>query len=67
MSEEPSLSGNDTVSMGESKNEEVTDFNDFGDATGQCRGMRHLRLVASRSGLPTMPAGGDVFQSLPGR
>jgi hypothetical protein len=51
--------------MGESKNEEATDFNDNGDATGQCRGVWHLRLVASRTVLPTMPTAGNVLESLP--
>ena len=51
--------------MGESKNEEVTNFNDFGDAAGRVRGVRHLRLVSPRTVLPTMPAGDDVLQPLP--
>jgi hypothetical protein len=54
--------------MGESKNEEIIDLNDNGDAAGQCRGVWHLRLVASRAGVPAMPAAaGNVFQSLPDR
>jgi hypothetical protein len=53
--------------MGESKNEEATDLNDYVDAAEQCRGVRHLRLVASWTVLPAMPAAGNVFQSLPDR
>jgi len=50
--------------MGESNNEEVTDFNDNGDATGRGGWMPDLRLVAP-PGLPTtMSADGDVFQPL---
>jgi hypothetical protein len=51
--------------MGESKNEETTDFNDHGAAPQRRGGMPHLRLVPSRTGLPTttMPTG-DVHQSL---
>jgi hypothetical protein len=49
--------------MGESNNEEATDYNDRGGGVERGGGMPDLRLVAP-AGLPAVPAHGDVFQPL---
>jgi hypothetical protein len=49
--------------LGDSKDEEVFYFNDTGNAIEQCHGVRYLRLVASRTVLPTMSRAGNVFSS----
>ena len=58
------FAGDDTVSMGESKNEEVTDLNVRGDFVERSGRMPNRRLVA-QAGLPiAMSADGDVFHPL---
>jgi len=58
------FTGNDTVSMGESNNEEVTDLNVRGDFVERSGRMPNRRLVA-QAGLPiAMSADGDLFQPL---
>jgi hypothetical protein len=56
--------GNDTVSMGESNNEEVADLNDHGGFAERCGWMPDLRLVSSPDSATAMPADSDVLQPL---
>jgi hypothetical protein len=58
------FAGNDTVSMGESKNEEVVDFNDHGGSAEWRGWMPDMRLVSSPGCSTAMPADSDVFQPL---
>jgi hypothetical protein len=58
------FAGNETVSMGESNNEEVVDFNDFGGSAERYGWMPDLRLVSSPGCSSAMPADNDVFQPL---
>ena len=59
------FTGNDTVSMGESNNEEVTDLDDHGGFAERRGWMPDLRLVSSPGTPISMPAARDVFQLLP--
>lgn len=59
------FAGNDTVSMGESNNEEVTDLDDHGGSAERRGWMPDLRLVSSPGPPISMPAGRDVFHPLP--
>jgi len=59
------FAGNDTVSMGESNNEELTDLDDHGGSAERRGWMPDLRLVSSPGCPSPMPAGRDVFQPLP--
>ncbi len=55
------LAGNDTVSMGESRNEEVTDLNEHGGFAEHGERLPDMRLV-SAAGRAAMPADNDVFE-----
>jgi hypothetical protein len=55
---------NDTVSMGESNNEEVADLNNHGGFAEWCGWMPDLRLVSSPDSATAMPADSDVLQPL---
>jgi hypothetical protein len=59
------FAGNDTVSMGESNYEEVTDLDDHGGSAERRGWMPDLRLVSSPGRPSPMPAAHDVFQPLP--